>query len=101
MILDELRSISGQAPAGRSGADAVSTNAVQHLPGQRHEGIKAADDQAGLCDAISPPQRRGSLSKGMSGLEGQIAKISVSHDGDYATAVCLAAEEQHEMTRCE
>ena len=24
---------------------------------------------------------------------GQIAKISISHDGDYATAVCLAAEE--------
>lgn len=26
-------------------------------------------------------------------LHGQIAKISISHDGDYATAVCLAAEE--------
>lgn len=24
---------------------------------------------------------------------GQIAKISISHDGEYATAVCLAAEE--------
>lgn len=26
-------------------------------------------------------------------LPGQIARISISHDGDYATAVCLAAEE--------
>jgi len=26
-------------------------------------------------------------------LPGQIAKVSISHDGDYATAVCLAAEE--------
>lgn len=26
-------------------------------------------------------------------LEGQIVKISISHDGDYATAVCLAPEE--------
>ncbi|KAK3704786.1 hypothetical protein LTR37_013617 [Vermiconidia calcicola] len=26
-------------------------------------------------------------------LSGQIAKISISHDGDYATAVCLVAEE--------
>ncbi|KAK5160253.1 hypothetical protein LTR04_004689 [Oleoguttula sp. CCFEE 6159] len=26
-------------------------------------------------------------------LEGQIAKISISHDGEYATAVCLAVEE--------
>lgn len=25
-------------------------------------------------------------------VEGQIARISISHDGDYATAVCLAAE---------
>ncbi|KAK5105763.1 hypothetical protein LTR62_002163 [Meristemomyces frigidus] len=26
-------------------------------------------------------------------VDGQVAKISVSHDGDYATAVCLAVEE--------
>ena len=26
-------------------------------------------------------------------IPGQIAKISISHDGEYATAVCLAAEE--------
>ena len=26
-------------------------------------------------------------------LDGQIAQISISHDGEYATAVCLAAEE--------
>ncbi|TKA67280.1 hypothetical protein B0A49_09237 [Cryomyces minteri] len=26
-------------------------------------------------------------------LEGQIAKISISHDGEYATAVCVAVEE--------
>lgn len=26
-------------------------------------------------------------------LDGQIAKISISHDGDYATAICMAAEE--------
>lgn len=26
-------------------------------------------------------------------LHGQIASISISHDGDYATAVCLAAED--------
>lgn len=25
--------------------------------------------------------------------QGQLARISISHDGDYATAVCLAAEE--------
>jgi phosphopantetheinyl transferase (holo-ACP synthase) len=24
---------------------------------------------------------------------GQIVKISISHDGEYATAVCLAADE--------
>ncbi len=29
-------------------------------------------------------------------LSGSIAKISISHDGDYATAVCLAAEESQE-----
>ena len=28
-----------------------------------------------------------------SGLSGQIARISISHDGDYATAVCLAVQE--------
>ena len=26
-------------------------------------------------------------------LTGQVAKVSISHDGDYATAVCLAANE--------
>ena len=26
-------------------------------------------------------------------IPGQIVKISISHDGEYATAVCLAAEE--------
>ena len=26
-------------------------------------------------------------------ISGQIAKISISHDGEYATAVCLAVEE--------
>jgi len=26
-------------------------------------------------------------------LAGQVARVSISHDGDYATAVCLAAEE--------
>ncbi|KAK4629572.1 hypothetical protein CLAFUW4_08449 [Fulvia fulva] len=26
-------------------------------------------------------------------LDGQIAKVSISHDGDYAAAVCLAADE--------
>lgn len=26
-------------------------------------------------------------------MDGQIAKISISHDGDYTTAVCIAAEE--------
>ncbi len=29
----------------------------------------------------------------LSDLSGQIARVSISHDGDYATAVCLAAEE--------
>lgn len=29
-------------------------------------------------------------------LSGQIAKISISHDGEYATAVCLAAEQPAE-----
>lgn len=28
-------------------------------------------------------------------LDGQIARISISHDGEYATAVCLAAEDPH------
>jgi holo-[acyl-carrier protein] synthase len=30
-------------------------------------------------------------------IPGQIVKISISHDGEYATAVCLAAEETNEM----
>ena len=30
-------------------------------------------------------------------ISGQVVKISISHDGDYATAVCLAAEETNEM----
>jgi holo-[acyl-carrier protein] synthase len=30
-------------------------------------------------------------------ISGQIVKISISHDGEYATAVCLAAEETNEM----
>lgn len=29
-------------------------------------------------------------------LDGQIAKVCISHDGEYATAVCLAAEEPRE-----
>lgn len=29
-------------------------------------------------------------------LSGQMAKVSISHDGDYAYAVCLAAEEAME-----
>lgn len=29
-------------------------------------------------------------------ISGQIVKISISHDGEYATAVCLAAEEPGE-----
>ena len=31
--------------------------------------------------------------EGRNDLSGQIAKISISHDGEYATAVCMAAEE--------
>ena len=30
-------------------------------------------------------------------ISGQVVKISISHDGDYATAVCLAADETNEM----
>ncbi|GAB7324967.1 hypothetical protein MBLNU13_g08772t1 [Cladosporium sp. NU13] len=30
-------------------------------------------------------------------IPGQIVKISISHDGEYATAVCLAAEETNEI----
>lgn len=30
-------------------------------------------------------------------IPGQTVKISISHDGEYATAVCLAAEEMNEM----
>lgn len=30
-------------------------------------------------------------------IPGQVVKISISHDGDYATAVCLAADETNEM----
>ena len=30
-------------------------------------------------------------------ISGQIVKISISHDGEYATAVCLAADETNEM----
>lgn len=58
-----------------------------------------------------PPSSNGGVSNGTSGLRedaslsgedfgeahaelhGQLAKISISHDGAYATAVCLAAEE--------
>jgi len=29
-------------------------------------------------------------------IPGQIVRISISHDGEYATAVCLAAEETNE-----
>ncbi|RMZ21281.1 hypothetical protein D0859_14702 [Hortaea werneckii] len=54
---------------------------------------------------ISRPSSSGSICADESGhgfisaeaqtddLSGQIAKISISHDGEYATAVCLAAEE--------
>lgn len=46
--------------------------------------------QAVILDNTSRlPRAQGEPS---AGLEGQIAKISISHDGDYATAVCLAAE---------
>jgi len=31
-------------------------------------------------------------------IPGQIVKISISHDGEYATAVCLAAEETNETS---
>jgi hypothetical protein len=34
--------------------------------------------------------------KAKGGGEEQVAKISISHDGEYATAVCLAAEEIEE-----
>ena len=34
--------------------------------------------------------------KSKAGVEEQVAKISISHDGEYATAVCLAAEEVEE-----
>ena len=30
-------------------------------------------------------------------ISGQVVKISISHDGEYATAVCLAADETNEM----
>jgi hypothetical protein len=34
--------------------------------------------------------------KSKAGGEEQVAKISISHDGEYATAVCLIAEEEEE-----
>jgi holo-[acyl-carrier protein] synthase len=46
-------------------------------------------------------RKEGEASTGKDGededIPGQIVKISISHDGDYATAVCLAADETNEM----
>lgn len=54
----------------------------------------------GGCETDAAPMERRSTVQQTAGLhaeppmavEGQIAKISISHDGDYATAVCLAVE---------
>ena len=45
---------------------------------------------------IKPPSNSNSIvrdSASTDDVAGQIARLSISHDGEYATAVCLAAQE--------
>ncbi|KAL1635980.1 hypothetical protein SLS56_001332 [Neofusicoccum ribis] len=39
------------------------------------------------------------VASGLEQCEGQVAKLSISHDGDYATAVCLAAVQSDSTSR--
>lgn len=43
------------------------------------------DLRSDICD------NRYSDDESLKSLDGQIARLSISHDGDYATAICLAA----------
>lgn len=45
------------------------------------------------ADALGAP---GSTEADLDELSGQVARVSISHDGDYATAVCMAAEDPME-----
>lgn len=69
----------GCSPAKDDNADAPRTMGSDDHGNESRDTVKVSKDQL---------QRSGDKVD----LTGQIARISISHDGDYATAVCLAAE---------
>lgn len=77
VILDDAASASAPAPPPLSGDDAEPTTIIPEIdfrPLVEEHMVREAE-------------------VGHEELTGQVARISISHDGDYATAVCLAAEE--------
>ncbi|EME38368.1 hypothetical protein DOTSEDRAFT_57481 [Dothistroma septosporum NZE10] len=61
----------------------------------RDEARQGFQDMPSSHSPVKAESRRNELPSRMifDDLTGQIAKVSISHDGDYATAVCLAASE--------
>ena len=117
MILDKKVSVFG---ALQPAANSTSTTGQVQGPLDedglnnevRHPFVTSCDDNSvGGGDVVPETDSRGdaiygsiedintdshsvpAFQEGENDLSGQIAKISISHDGEYATAVCMAAEE--------
>ena len=74
---------------GLKSASYVSTTSGQLHPGTTEPAQVSTQDADNIQDHTAVDERDHDLS-------GQIAQISISHDGEYATAVCIAAQDAME-----
>lgn len=91
-------SASRYVPEGKKSvlpSDSTGSDGEQH-DGTDHETEAPSEQDDGAPPAGAPHPLESDVIDGgvqFGDLPGQIARISISHDGEYATAVCLAAEE--------
>ena len=55
--------------------------------------IEKVNSSQSLLHTLNQSGNRDHDAQSFDDLSGQVVKVSISHDGEYATAVCLAADE--------
>ncbi|KJX94207.1 4 -phosphopantetheinyl transferase superfamily protein [Zymoseptoria brevis] len=75
---------------GRRGVYAVILDHIAEIGNQKNTLDRSVDDTQDLDDVNTHEVDTAKLAE--DDRPGQVARISISHDGEYATAVCMAAE---------
>ncbi|KAH7047493.1 hypothetical protein B0J12DRAFT_667156 [Macrophomina phaseolina] len=94
LLKDVLVAAEGSQPYAIVLDDSPALNQVQRLYLNQHHafGLPTSADAADL-------ENHPDVDPGLDRCAGQVAKLSISHDGEYATAVCLALEQSEDQIR--